>query len=229
MAADKASQAILHPLDDEPEDLVTAEVIAVPSQPLRFGLTGLLILITICAAQFALMNYLGPYVGVATGLAVGMALLGGLLVVAILFGRHRNAALWQRLDTLAIRTTLAICLLGLGTLFAGGGYFAYVLISETYTQYRMQQQIGIRVQTIEVLENNELRPCLHVTTVVPGSNSDFAGFQEDDVIVLQGTRAEFFAMLQENRGKSVNVTVAPDARNQSLDTCPQIVRELVVP
>ena len=84
----------------------------------------------VCSVQFALMSYLGVLSGLFVGTVVCFAVFAVVMFVGIVIG-NRDGQLTRKLDAIVIRLVLAIVILCIGTMFAGGGVLGYQYIVET--------------------------------------------------------------------------------------------------
>jgi hypothetical protein len=187
--------------------------------PFRFGLKALMLLIAVCGVQFALMSYLGPFFGLLVGLATCFLLLGSLMLTAMLFWRGQGTPLLHRLDQLAIRLVLGIVVLAIGSFLAGGGQIIYQELSAWRMASRLQNQLGFAATPQRIVDRNDMRWGLVVTSVSNGKPFDQAGVQAGDVIICQQDTRKFYEMLTEHRGEEVTLTVAAGADTSPLEKC----------
>lgn len=205
--------------------------------PLRFGLKALLLLTAVCSGQFALMSYLGTLAGLLiTALFCGICL-AVLLVVSVFVQGETRAAWMARLDQVVIRLTLAVALLLVGALMAGGGLAMYHQVQVMRLSRSVQKHLGFTARNEMILETNDDgfavgRDAIYVRGVTTGGAFHQAGVQQGDVIVTALTPREYYQMLQENRGRTVTLQVASGAVGNVMtpvDQCPQRTLELQIP
>jgi len=232
-ASDDASIPVAEVVD---ETIADAEILdQAPPHPLRFGLRALFILTAVCCVQFALMSYIGALAGLAVGFAVCLAALGCLLLAQISLQLGRSSRPMIQMDRLAIRLTIAVVLLAIGTILAGGGQLVYYQVTQYRFTRNLEKDLGFSAEMGQVTTQNldEFgRYAIVVRSVTPGGAFDQAGFQKNDVIVTDLTVDEYYEMLDENRGQQINVTVASGAvgiQPPPLEQCPQRQLTLDVP
>lgn len=213
--------------DSQPEP-VLAEIVTPPPPPWRFGLQGLMGVTAVCCLQFALMNWFGVIVGLLLAIGLCMAAFAGVFAVALTIGRSRAGWL-DRLDQLGIRLVLALVVLILGTIFAGGGQVAFYQLAEITIARRMQADLGLSTKQVQVASDNGVLVGLQIDRVDLGSAADQAGLKAGEVIVLEGTAGEFFRQMQQNRSKEVALNLAVGATMQPLEKCSQRQVAIVVP
>jgi hypothetical protein len=205
---------------------ITAEIVPPPPSPFSFGLQALFGLTAVCSLQFALMSYLGVLVGLAVGTAICLAGFALVMFFGIAIG-GRNGRLTRQLDAIVIRLMLAIVVLCIGTMFAGGGVLGYQYFTETRAAFDMDRQLGLLTRRVDVVHNNQVVQALSVITVLPGRVADRSGLKAGDVILLSGTVQEHYEMLAKNRGQSVDLHLADGALITPVENCPQ--RQVSVP
>ncbi len=225
------ARAADNPGESEPLDIAGEPAGAVAELELprsfRFGLRELILLITLCGVQFALMYYFGPLIGLLIGLGVCCIGLVALIVASIPL-RHRHATpLMERMDLLAIRLTVTILLLICGSVIAGVGSLIYYTLADLQAKHDLEKRWGCDYNIRLVNKTNEeVVNVIHVTAVTPGGAFAQAGFQPDDVIVSDLAPRDFINMLEENRGRQVAVTVASAGTTKPLEQC--ATRELTL-
>jgi hypothetical protein len=211
-----------------PKTPVVATIVPPAASPWQFGLRALLGLMAVCCVQFALMRYLTVLGGFAVGLGVCVAAFAVMMVVAVcLIGRR--SPLLERLDYYGIRLIMAMCVLFLGTLFAGGGTAAWYVAREMQLAVTLETGLGLRTRSIQVYDKTGTYRALYVMTVTSGGIADRAGIRKGEVIYFDETQGDFYRRLEENRGKPVDINVAIGAASSSLDTCPKRAVTITLP
>jgi hypothetical protein len=205
-----------------------ATVVRPAPSPWQFGLKALLGLMAVCCVQFAVMRYLGVAWGFGVGLGVCLAALAVMMFIAVCLIGSRSP-LMEKLDYYGIRLVLAIGVLFLGTLFAGGGTAAWYVSSEMQLAVTLETNLGIRTRSIQVYDTKGTYNALYVMTVSSGGVADRAGIRKGEVIYFDETQSSFYHRLADNRGKPVDVNVAIGASSGSLDTCPKRAVTITLP
>jgi len=213
------------PVTPEP---VTAEIVSPPPSPWRFGLKALLGLMAVCSVQFAAMNYLGVLAGFAAGVIVCFAAFTAIILVGPFLTGDR-ARLLPQLDVVIVRLMLAIVILIFGSIMAGGGTAAWHVLSRIQTERLVEQKLGLSLQAVMIDHNQRTETGLLVESITGGGVAHQAGLQKNDVILFEGTVAEYMQLIYANRGKEVNINVATGALNKSVESCPQRTVTVVVP
>ena len=222
-------------LTEQPASLADPAVAPSPApfdeapHPFRFGLQALMLLMACCGVQFSLMSYLGILPGLLVGLAVCFVVLGGMMVWAMITWRGAGTPALHRLDQLAIRLVLAIVLLGVGSVIAGGGMAVYEQVAAWRRVARIQRELGFTGRSQLVVEKNQVKRGLVIDAISLGGPLDLAGGQPGDVILLATDLPQFYNMLEENRGREINLTVAAGAELQPVDNCAQRQLSVTVP
>ncbi len=201
--------------------------------PLRFGLWALFVLVAVCCVQFALMSY----VGVLPGLLVSAVVCGGVLAVLIVFPIvariEPDSRSMAHLDVLAIRLTMAIVLLVVGSFLAGGGRVVVTVLSDAFLARGLKRDLGFSYARDQVLDEGVFREVIAIRSVTSGGPMDQAGFQKGDAIVTDLSVRDYLAVLDENRGQTIAVTVASGSSGgsvfQSWDKWPRRELELAIP
>lgn len=208
---------------------VIAEIVPPAPSPWRFGLRALIVLMVICSLQFALMSYLT----VLGGLIVGGLLCFAAFTAIVLFGMipTRQSTRWlPHLDQLVVRLMLAMVLIFVGSIIAGGGTAAYHAYARIKTEALLEQDLGLSLKPTMVNSQSSVTWGLHITNVKDGGVAHQAGLQKDEVIIVSGTVDEFFQRLNESRGKDMDINVASGVLGgQSIENCPQRSVTLPVP
>jgi hypothetical protein len=207
---------------------VIAEIVPPAPSPWRFGLKALLGLMVVCSVQFAAMNWLGILEGLVAGGFVCFAAFGA-IVVAAPFLTGERARLLPQLDAIIVRLMLAIVILVVGTILAGGGTAVWMVATRIQTERLVEQKLGLSLKEVTVMHNNRVVSALHIAAVTDGGAAHDAGIQKDDVIVLEGTVGETIEMLYANRGKDVDLNLATGAVSRPIESCPQRSVTVAVP
>ena len=208
---------------------VIAEVVPPPPSPWRFGLRALMALMVVCSVQFAVMSYLGVLAGMLVGTLVCFAVFGGIVVVGMALS-GKGARYLPHLDQTIVRLMVALVILAIGTVLAGGGSAAYHTLARVRNEALLERDLGVSLKSMMLNNNNNVVWGLHVKGVRSGSVADLAGLRKDEVIVVDGAVEDFYTLLRQNRGKDVDVNVATGAiGTQSLQNCPQRSVTLPIP
>jgi hypothetical protein len=214
------------PLAPEP---VVAELVPPTSPPWRFGMRALIALMAVCSVQFALMNWFGVIHGLLLGFGLCFVAFAGVFAVAVLLVRG-NSVWLERLDLIGIRLVIAMVVLIIGTVLAGGGKIGVDEITRMVVRRSVQNDLGLSTQRVYVLDNNNPLFALEVTNVTSGGVADRAGLRVTDVILVQdGEIDNFYLELNRLRGKQVALNVAGQAANQPLEKCQQWQVSLPIP
>ncbi len=211
-----------------PKEPVLATVIPPGPSPWQFGLRALLGLMAVCCVQFALMSYLTVAGGFAVGLSVCVSAFAVMMLVAACQIGHRSPLL-ERLDFYGIRLVMAMSVLFLGTLFAGGGTAAWYVASEMQLAVTLETDLGLRTRSIPVVDKKETYNALYIMTVTSGGIADRAGIRKGEVIYFDETQSAFYHRLAENRGRPIDINVAVGAASSSLDICPKRAVTITLP
>lgn len=213
-------------------ELVEAEMLADAPSPFSFGMQALFALTAVAGVQFALMAYLGVLVGLLVGIGVCALSMIGLIAASVVLGLRPGDRLMDHLDRLAIRLVFGIVVLMFGTMIAGGGQILYKSLERTRFSWKMERDLGFDYREQAMWDGQGVRNTLAVTKVKPGGAFDQAGIQPGDLIVTDQTPLDFLKTLDENRGYTVDITLAPqaiDSTTQSLEDLPQKAVTLRVP
>jgi hypothetical protein len=214
------------PLSAEP---ITAEIVPPPPSPWRFGLKALLGLMAVCSVQFAAMNYFGVLLGLFLGLVVCFAAFSFIVLAAMLMQGDRTKWLAQ-LDAIVVRLMVAIVVLFLGSILAGGGTAAYQVYTRIRMERTVEQSLGVGLAHVQVVRENHVVSALQVSSVEDGGAAHQAGLQRGEVIVVDTTIDELIELLHDNRGKDVDINVATSAAmNTPVENCPQRPVTLSIP
>lgn len=216
------------PQSSAPKEPVAATVVRPGPSPWQFGLKALLGLMAVCCVQFALMSYVGVAWGFGVGLGVCLAALAVMMFIAVCLIGSRSP-LMEKLDYYGIRLVLAIGVLFLGTLFAGGGTAAWYVASEMQLAVLLETDLGIRTRSLQVYDTKGTYNALYVMAVSSGGVADRAGIRKGEVIYFDETQSSFYHRLADNRGKPVDVNVAIGASSGSLDSCPKRAVTITLP
>lgn len=211
-----------------PPSPVLATVVPPAPSPWQFGLKALLGLMAVCCVQFALMRYLTVLGGLALGLGLCVAALAVMMFVAVCLAGRRSP-LMAKLDYYGIRLVLAISVLFLGTLFAGGGTTAWYVAGEMQLAILLETDLGIRTRSIQVYDSKASHNALLIMTVTSGGVGDLAGLRKGEVIYFDETQSDFYRRLADNRGQPTDINVAIGATSGSLDSCPKRAVTITLP
>jgi hypothetical protein len=217
--------ALPEPVDSAP---VTAEIVPAPLSPWRFGLKALLGLMAVCSVQFAAMNYLGVLAGFVVGVFACFAAFTAIILVGPFLTGER-ARLVPQLDVAIVRLMLGIVILVIGSILAGGGTAAWHVLTRIQSERLLEQKLGFSLKPVMIDHNQRTETGLLVESLTSGSVAHQAGLQKNDVILIEGTVAEYLETLYANRGKEVNFNVATGALNKSVESCPQRTVTVVLP
>ena len=182
-----------------------------------------------CGVQFALMSYIGTMWGLIVGIFLCLGVFSVVLVVGIAIATGNPSKSVNRLDNLAIQLTLAIVILFISVIFAGGGMAIYQVVIQTRLKSQLQHDLGVSFDTTYVRKEQGFEPALEVNSVTPGGLAEQAGFQTGDVIVSDSQPREYLRILDENRGSEINVTLAAVSGNQPVDKAPQRQVTVMIP
>lgn len=207
------------------------QVEAVPARhPLRFGIGGLMVLVTVLAFQYALINYLGPIAAMAIPPVVC-----GFLVLAVLGGELYAWRLGQLGPQVKSRELFGwllvyIFVLGVSAYLAGGAQIGYGWFSRWRLERQLQQDLGFTSAPGYLLRRNgSSQATVFLVVVEPGGAAEQAQLRGGDAVLTELTPAEWFRMLNENRGQAVDVTVIRGAPGKMLEDCPTSTHALRVP
>src|SRR5262245_27323502 len=207
---------------------VTTDLVRPPPSPWRFGLKALLGLMAVCSLQFAAMSYLGVLAGFVTGVVVCFAAFTAIIVVGP-FLTAQQARLVPQLDVVIVRLMLAIVILIFGSIMAGGGTAAWHVLARIQTERLIEQKLGLSLKPVMIDHKQHTEMGLLIESITGGGAAHQAGLQKNDIILIEGTVAEYLQTLYDNRGKEVNINVAAGALNKSVESCPQRTVPVVVP
>jgi len=186
-------------------------------------------LMAVCSVQFALMNWFGVINGLLLAIALCFLAFSGVFVVAVLLVRG-NSVWLERLDIIGIRLVIAMVVLIIGTVLAGGGKVGIDQVTRIVIRRAMQKDLGLSTERVYVIENNNPLFALEVANVKSGGVADRAGLRKTDVILVQDGEIEnFYLELNRLRGKEVDLNVAGKAANQPLEKCQQWQVSLPIP
>lgn len=216
------------PQSSAPKEPIVATVVRPGPSPWQFGLKALLGLMAVCCVQFTMMRYLGALGGLGVSLGIcGVAFACMMFTAVCLIGSR--SPLMEKLDYYGIRLVLAMVVLFLGTLFAGGGTTAWYVASEMQLAVLLETDLGIRTRSIQVYDKKGTYNALHVMAISSGGVADRAGIRKGEVIYFDETQSSFYHRLADNRGKPVDVNVAIGATSGSLDSCPKRAVTITLP
>jgi hypothetical protein len=211
-----------------PPEPIVAEIVPPPPSPWRFGLKAMFALMFVCCIQFAAMNYLGILWGLVAGMGVCFAAFSVLVLAGMVMTGNRTQLL-QQMDTFVVRLMLAIVVLFLGSVLAGGGTAAWQVYGRIQREREVEKILGFSLSQIQVVRDNHVEFALQITAVEDGGIAHTAGLAKDEVILVEGTIDEFIKRLHESRGKDVDVNVATGAVATPVQNCPQRSVTLSVP
>lgn len=219
-----------HPIAELPAgEPITAEIVPPAPSPWRFGLKALLGLMVVCSVQFAAMNRFGVLWGLLFGLAVCFVAFSVIVLGGMALQGERTKWLAQ-LDAIVVRLMIAIVVLLLGTIMAGGGTAAYQVYARLSRERAVEQNLGLSLKHVQVVKENHVVSALQVTAIADGGVAHQAGLQMGEVIVVETTIDELIELLSASSGKEVDVNVATAAAmNTALENCPQRSVTLPVP
>ena len=218
-------------LTNEPNvpEPVLAELVPPTPPPWRFGMRAILALMVVCSVQFALMNWFGVINGLLLAIALCFLAFSGVFVVAVLLVRG-NSVWLERLDQVGIRLVIAMVVLIIGTVLAGGGKVGVDQVTRMVVRRAMQKDLGLSTERVYVTANNNPLFALEVTSVKSGGVADRAGLRKTDVILVQDGQVDnFYLELNRLRGKDVSLNVAGKAAHQPLEKCQQWQVSLPIP
>ena len=208
---------------------VVAELVPPTPPPWRFGMRAILGLMVVCSVQFALMNWFGVINGLLLAIALCFLAFAAVFVVAVLL--VRGSSVWlERLDRAGIQLVIAMVVLIIGTVLAGGGKVGVDQVTRILIRRAVQEDLGLSTERVYVVDNNNPTFALEVTGVKSGGVADQAGLRKTDVILVQdGQVDEFYVELNRLRGKDVSINVAGNAAHQPLEKCRQWQVSLPIP
>jgi hypothetical protein len=211
-----------------PEEPIVAEVVPPPPSPWRFGLRAMFALMFVCSVQFAAMNYLGVLWGLLAGMFVCFIAFSAVVLAGMVMTGNRTQLL-AHMDTLVVRLMLAIVVLFLGSILAGGGTAAWQVYGRIRRERDVEQRLGFTLTQVQVVRDSHVEAALQITSVEDGGVAHAAGLAKDEVILVDGTMDEFITRLHESRGKDVDVNIATGALAKPVQNCPQRPVTLSVP
>ena len=135
----------------------------------------------------------------------------------------------QRLDKVIVWLMVAILALFFGTTIAGGGVAVWTAGDRIQNEAWLERSIGAGLVREMMIDNNQPRWVLRVTSVRTGSPAEQAGLRRDEVLVLETTIDQFYKFLQDNRGSDIELNVAICGPAQPLDKAVTRTAVLSVP
>ena len=167
-------------------------------------------LMAISAVQFALMSYLGPFIGLLAGIGLCVLAMGILMVSSVILGLKPGHQRMEQMDRLAIRMAAGLVVLFFGTILAGGGQMIYMAAEDARFHWRMQSDLGIAYsrKTLYDFEEESTVNVLELTDVTTGGAFDQAGVRKGDLILLDTTADDFLQKLDDLRGQSIDIPIA---------------------
>ena len=192
------------------DELIDAELVPDPPSPLAFGMKAMFGLMAISAVQFALMSYLGPFIGLLAGVGLCVLAMGVLMVTSVILGLKPGQERMEQMDRLAIRMAVGLVVLFFGTILAGGGQMIYMSLDDARFHWRMQSDLGIAYsrKTLYDFEEETNVNVLELTDITIGGPFDQAGVQKGDLILLDTTADDFLQKLDDLRGQSIDIPIA---------------------
>jgi hypothetical protein len=175
--------------------------------PLRFGIKAMFGIMLLCGVQFALIYYLGALLGLFLGAVACLVAITGLLVAAMVYRPRGASAALDYMDQLAIRLTLALVVLLIAFIVAGGGTFAWQEVAKLERNAKLRGDLGFTARHDSPFNGNDTLPSLVIETVAPGKPFDQAGLRKDDAILVDES-VDIYELLEENRGRQVTLNVA---------------------
>jgi len=205
--------------DDLPDDTSDASPdTSLPVTRMRFGIRSVFGLTAMCAVQFALISYTGPLIGLLIGIGICMLVIAGVMVAA--FAGSHNADLMDRLDRLAIQLTVAITLLLVAMVVAGGGHIAVTQYAAFSHAWQLQREMGFTAETRHVIDDGVGKRAIIITGLLAGGEFEQAGFQPDDAVLPDELPpGEFYDFIEDNRGKEITINVATGGANRLIENC----------
>lgn len=200
---------------------------------LRFGLRAMLGIIAFCCGIFAIMSYLGVLVGMVGALVGCVLLLVCLIFSPVVFRLAPQSRHMTLLDAVAIRLTLAILLLVMGVVLAGGGELVFSQLQRLRQQSQLEKQLGFISNTQYVCDDQNdygsTWKAVMIESIEASGLLDEAGFQEGDVVTMKMSPQEFFEMLAASRGETLIITVDRSGSGPELDPSTQVDLEVRIP
>jgi len=218
----------VHDVEDDSEPIL-AEAAREAPNPFRFDLRAMFALTLLIGALFALIRYFGTMYGLLMGAGFCCVTLVLLIIAGIILHKRHDQPLMVMFDRLAIRLTAGVVILLIAVFFAGGGSLGVQWYQARAVAKQLNADLGFTAKSGPVRTDYQFENMLIIESVVPGSAFDKAGIKKGDVIVTDLNPKEWHAMLEANRGKTVEVVVAVDGENNSLDRCVQESHEIQVP
>lgn len=194
---------------------VIAEVIAPPpvGSPLRFGLRTLMAITAVASLQFALMSYLGVFVGLLTGCAVCLVGFSLVLLVGMALHHPAQANHVRKLDRVVVWLMLAFVAIVIGTMLAGGGTIVVQVIEQGRDEAWLRTQVGLSVRPVDVSTGTDGQSVLEVVAVFPNSPADAAGVKRGDYLVNFESTGDLLEDLERSRGKTLYLKIGADVNN----------------
>src|SRR5262245_32112667 len=211
-------------LENSATDPIVAEVVP-PPRPMQFGLKTLMLLMAVCSLQFAVMSYAGVLGGIALGLLLACGAFAGVFLVGVLPGVFAPQQV-RKLDRVIVWLMVTILTLFFGSLMAVGGVPVWATWMRIQNEAWLERSIGAGLSREMLVEKNEPKWVLRVTSVRTGSPADQAGLRRDEVLLLDTTVDQFYKSLQANRGNDVELEIAICGPAQPLDN--KTVRRMAV-
>ena len=215
---------------EEPIYLGEAVVAVAPRAGLpRFGIGAAMVMVSVLACQFALINYFGPIAALAIAPVICGGLVVALLAAEIMAWRRPqgNARRWSRR---AFGWAVGyIFVLGLSAYLTGGAQIGYTWFQQWRLDRRVRNDLGFTYVTAFVRDSHASRKAIFLVLVEPGGPCDQAGLMAGEAVISELPPAEWLRMVDENRGKEIDVTVAQGAVGRPLEKCPHRTVQVVIP
>jgi len=194
---------------------VVAEVIAPPpgASPLRFGLRTLMAITAVASVQFALMSYLGVFVGLLAGGAVCLVGFACVLLAGMAMHHSARASQVRLLDRVVVWLMLAFVAIVIGTMLAGGGTIVVQAIEQGRDEAWLRTQVGLSVQPTYVSTGTDSQMALEIVAVFPNSPADAAGVKRGDYLVNFESTSDLLQDLERSRGKTLDLEIGADVNN----------------
>jgi hypothetical protein len=192
------------------DELVACEVVktAARPHPLRFGIKAMFGLIVLCSLQFALVRWLGPIFGIALGGIACLAAFTALLAVSIVYRPRDNSRVLDYMDQLAIRLTLAVFVLFVAFVAAGGGALVWQQVTREWRDQALRNELGFTAAKEHAWVGDRMYSALVIESVEPGKPFDRAGLRQNDAVLFE-PGLDVYERFEENRGQEMTLNVAP--------------------
>lgn len=185
-------------------------------------------LMVLCGLQFALVAKLGPLWGIFSGFAACLVAIGGLLVTAICYRPKGPSRALDYMDQLAIRLTLAVVVLFVAFIVAGGGALVWQQSVQLRRDSLLRNDLGFTAHEDYMYDGTDMHSTLVIDTISPGKPFDQAGLRKNDAILLDDD-FNLYERLEENRGRDFTLNVAPVQSGMSTAIGPKRAVTVSVP